>query len=501
MRTYDSRPKAIAANNSHQPVLAALAAAIIIFMLPGLTAAASTANAVDSLVSLAATLAQDKVLKGSDGTVAVRISLATARLPNDLQRAPQPVDLVVVLDRSGSMQGAKIDDARQAVLQLIERLGPADRLALVVYSNSAETLHSLAPMDRHHRRRLAASVNRIYADGGTNLGGGLDLGLSILHRTPGRERQRKVILISDGLANQGITDPTALATMASSAAEHGWSVTTIGVGHDFNELLMTSIADHGAGRYYFLEEPGVMAHVFEQEFLNTRRVAASGLEIRLQVGPGVQLLHAGGYPIRHQEGWTLVNPGDLFSGVERNLFLTFQVPTETERTIPLGGLEVHYRHDNAARVLRSPQTLKLTCVSDPRAVLSGIDKQTWSDQVVQEEYNRLRENVADALRKGEKEEALKQIQEYDARNQAINAAVGSAAVADNLQRALPALKSSVEETFSGPAPAVGASVLPMGFRRESFSCAHTAPVSDSASTPMVRNLYRVNGFPIYPTRT
>jgi Ca-activated chloride channel homolog len=278
----------------------------------------------------------------------------------------------------------------------------------------------------------------------------------LLQRTPAGGRQRKVILISDGLANLGVTDPQALGRMASGAMEQNFTISSVGVGNDFNEVLMTTIADNGAGRYYYLENPNAFAQVFEKELNAVRNVAASGLEIRVPLEHGLQLVHAGGYPVQVKEGYAVVHPGDLISGQERKLFLTFKVPTGREGEIHLGNFEVSGQHNGAPIHLRSREKLTLACVADKKAVLSSIDRDTWSDQVVQEDFNQLREAVADAVRKGEKEEAFKRIHAYEARTRAVNAAVGSAEVAKNLDQELPGLRQSVEETFAGPPAAVAA---------------------------------------------
>ena len=437
-------------------------------------------------VTVSADLVQDKVLAGSDGQVAVSLTLAAAEI-EQLDHAPvQHADLVIVLDRSGSMQGQKINDARQAVMQLVDRLTARDRLALVTYSNGVQTVSPLIAMDDDHRRQVKAAVQKIYSGGGTNLGGGLQEGIATLMQIPAAGRQRKVILISDGLANQGITDPLALGRMAGGAVEQNFTVSTVGVGYDFNEILMTTIADHGAGRYYFLENPNAFAEgfdipegrpvvgflarinrikgpevlvnafaeVFEKEFQSTRNVAASGLEIRVPLKNGVQLVHAGGYPVQIKDGHAIVHPGDLISGQQRKMFLTFKVPTDRERDIDLGHFDVSYQHNGENRNLHSRENLTLACVADKRDVIASIDQTAWGDQVVQDDFNQLKEEVADAIRKGEKDEALKQIHEYEKRTRAVNAAVGSAKVADNLDQELPSLRQSVEATFAGPPAAV-----------------------------------------------
>jgi Ca-activated chloride channel family protein len=405
-------------------------------------------------VSMAVSLVQDKVLKGSDGRVSVALTLTADEILRSDQPPPQHVDLVVVLDRSGSMSGQKINDARRAVLRLIERLSGDDRLAVVAYSNGVSTVWPLTSMTDTHRSQAAAAVRQVYTGGGTNLGGGLSEGVSALMQTPARQRQRKLILLSDGLANQGITDPIALGNMAAGAAEHNFSVSTVGVGLDFNEIVMTTIADHGAGRYYFLEDPRTFARVFDKELQATRTVAASGLEIRIPQADGVRLVNAGGYPITAQGNVAVVRPGDLLSGQQRTLYLTFQVPTDKERSFDLGAFQARFMDNGVSRKLTHDAELKLACLVDQKAVMASIDKVGWGEQVVREDYSQLKEEVAEAIRLGRKDQALTRIQEYEARNRKVNASVGSAKVAENLDKDVNVLRQSVEDTFKGAPAAV-----------------------------------------------
>jgi Ca-activated chloride channel homolog len=405
-------------------------------------------------VSMTVNLVQDKVLKGSDGRVAVALTLAADEIVQPDQPTQQHADLVVILDRSGSMSGQKIHDARLAVLRLIERLTDKDRLAVVAYSNGANTVWPLTHMTDVHRSQAEAAVRQIFTGGGTNLGGGLSEGISALMQVPARERQRKLILISDGLANQGITDPIALGNMAAGAAEHNFTVSTVGVGLDFNEILMTTLADHGAGRYYFLEDPRTFAQVFDKELQATRTVAASGLEIHIPQTDGMRLVNAGGYPITTQGKVAVVRPGDLLSGQQRTLYLTFQVPTDKERSFHLGAFQARFLDNGAPRELTQDTGLSLACLADQEAVLGSIDKAGWGEQVVKEDYSQLKEEVADAIRLGRKQHALTKIQEYEDRNRKINAAVGSSEVAKNLDEDVNMLRQSVKDTFTGAPAAV-----------------------------------------------
>jgi Ca-activated chloride channel family protein len=410
--------------------------------------------AAPGAVSVRGDLVQDKILSGSDGKLSVSLTLTAIDVEPTASKPIQHADLVIVMDRSGSMKGQKINDARQAVLGLIDRLTAKDRLALVTYSNGVHIPFPLLPMDEHHRRQVKAAVGRITSAGGTNLGGGLSQGIQTLLQTPSKGRQRKVILISDGLANRGVTDPNALGTIASDAVEHNFSVSTVGVGYDFNEVLMTTIADHGAGRYYFLENPNAFAQVFEKEFQSTRNVAASSLELRIPLSDGIKLIHAGGYPIGYENGHAVVHPGDLLSGQERKLFLTYMIPTNKERDFDLGVFEVDYMSNGVAKRVVGNSGLTLACVADQKVVAASIDQAQWADQVIKEDYNQLKEEVAEAIRNGQKKAALVKIQEYEDHKRFVNAGVGSAKVSENLINDLPNLRQSVEETFAGAPAAV-----------------------------------------------
>lgn len=413
----------------------------------------SSASASSERLTIQATAVQDKILKGSDGRISIALTLKAADVPQSGNRAAEPADFVIVLDRSGSMAGQKLGDARLAVTQLIDRLSSEDRLALITYSNTVQTVSPLVGLTEAVRGGLKKAVSMVTAEGGTNLGAGLKQGIRTLVETPADSRRRRVILISDGLANIGIVDPVELGTMASNAAEHNFVVSTIGVGYDFNETLMTRLADQGAGRYYFLEDPARFAQVFEKEFHDTRNVAISGVEIMVPLGNGIRLLNAGGYPIRVQDGQALIQPGDLLSGQQRNLYLTFQAPTDREQELTIGTVEARFRHHGEPHKITIPRQLTVACVKSNTEVMASIDPPAWSARVLQEDYGQLKEGVAEAIAKGEKDAAMEQIREYESRNRSINATVGSALVDKNLSTDVQALRQSVEDTFRG-APAV-----------------------------------------------
>ncbi len=412
------------------------------------------ATGEDERVTVTTEVVQDKLLKGGDGRVTVALNLAAAQLPAGDHPLSPATDLVIVLDRSGSMQGRKLNDARLAITRLMNLLGPDDRLSLITYASDVRTLANLQPVDTANRERLRLSLMRVSAGGGTNLSGGLGRGIDLVRHTPPGGRQRRVILISDGLANQGITDPVALGRMAETALAHRFSISTVGVGLEFNEIVMTAIADRGAGNYRFLEDPHAFASVFEAELIATRQVAASDVAIRIPLNPGVRLTDAGGYPI-HMEGDTaVVHPGDLLSGQHRSFYLTFQVPATVEKEVVLGQLQMHYRHASRSHTVDSDRPMRVACVSDPTAVIASINRDAWEEQVVREDFSRLKEAVAADIRDGDAGRANARIHAYESRQSAINSVVGSAKVTHNLETEVTALRDQVDDTFAGAPAAV-----------------------------------------------
>jgi Ca-activated chloride channel family protein len=403
------------------------------------------------VVSLAARLVQDKVHMGGDGIVTLALTLGAGQTPDKEGEGRRPLDMVVVLDRSGSMaEAGKITNATQAILGLLSRLSDADRFALVSYSDHVQKHGGLLPMTPPNRAMLEGMVRGIQPSGATNLGAGLQEGIQLLTNAERSGRISRLILISDGLANRGVTDSSALGSMASAAGERGFAVSSIGVGLDFNEHLMTTIADRGSGNYYFIESAAAFAQVFETELRSSETVAASSVEVHVPLASGIALVHAAGYPIEIRDGVAVFRPGDLLSGQSRKLFLTLRVPTSDERTLDIGTLSVHFRSDEQFCSTSLPAPLRVTCVRDAGDALASINKAEWEEKVIREDYNRLREELAAAVKGGKREDAIKQIDAYAASQQAVNAAVGSEVVSGNLEKDVGALRRTVEDSFAGP---------------------------------------------------
>jgi len=363
-------------------------------------------------------------------------------------------DLVVVLDRSGSMQGAKLESARRALLHLLSGLGARDRFALLSYADGAQKHGDLLPVDELNRSRMASAVNGIFAGGATNLGAGLRAGIELITAAGSAGRPGRVILVSDGLANRGVTDPAALGQMAAAAAGSEFAVSAVGVGADFNEFLMTRIADRGAGSYYYLANPDAFAEVFQKEFQAAHAALASGIAVRLELPSGVRLTEAAGYPFTASGNTVVFYPGSLRPGQVRRLFLTFQVPTSQEKTVDLGRISARYTHDGAIHETALEKALTVACIDDEARVFSSIDPARWERKILTDDYNRLKQEVAADISAGSRDEAIKRIDAYESEQRALNSVVRSPGVSRNLEKDLGDIKKRVDETFRGAPAAV-----------------------------------------------
>jgi Ca-activated chloride channel family protein len=251
-----------------------------------------------------------------------------------------PMNLSVVLDRSGSMADeAKIEYAKKTLYALIGQLRDDGILSIVIYDNVIQVLR---PAQRVcDKRELKRLVEQVYPRGTTNLGGGMMEGLRQVERNLDKEYVNRVVLLSDGLANQGITDPGELQRIARRYRARSISLTTMGVGLDYNENLMVGLAASGGGNYYFIESPHSLASIFRKEFNLLSCVAAQNASVEMSLGRGVRLLDVIGCEYREEGDRYVVPLGDLYSNDRRELTVELGVPEGTGSLTVARGV-LHY---------------------------------------------------------------------------------------------------------------------------------------------------------------
>jgi Ca-activated chloride channel homolog len=230
-------------------------------------------------------------LPPSGGPFHLRFAMRSA--PNAPNARPR-LSVHLVLDTSGSMQGHPIAHARDAARAVVDQLHPTDDFSLVTFASEGHVRVEDGPVGPR-RNAIQSVISGIWADGGTNLGEGLERAYAqASKKSIPEDAVRVVLVVSDGRANEGITGSSQLSRMAVDAFQAGIQTSTFGVGVDYDGPLMSRIASDGAGGYYYLPASDQIATALTSELDKRLRPVATALEIRIRLRHGVELLHVYG---------------------------------------------------------------------------------------------------------------------------------------------------------------------------------------------------------------
>ncbi len=292
---------------------------------------AMTSPAIAGNVNITADLGQE-VISTKGGKVYLRLSLKALRRESSDRRTP--VNVALVLDRSGSMRGRRIEAAREAARQAISRLGRDDYVSLVAYNDGVDVLARAGRLDDHFG--LKAKIDRINAGGSTALHAGVSEGGRQVREYYSGRRVNRVILMSDGLANVGPSSPAELAKLGQELGSKGISVTTIGLGLSYNEDLMSRLALASDGNHAFAKTPDDLVEIFDQEFGDTLSIAAQDIEIIIECHEGFRPKRILGREAQIDGNRIKIKLNQLTGGSERYLI----VELETESGKPVGTTDV-----------------------------------------------------------------------------------------------------------------------------------------------------------------
>ncbi|MEO0811612.1 MAG: VWA domain-containing protein [Myxococcota bacterium] len=399
-------------------------------------------------VLLNAQLDRTKLMQNGDGTVRMQLTLTGEERSNDAPAMPS--DVIVVLDRSGSMTGEKWQQARAATQELIDQLGTNDRFSLVTYESGVRLEIPLARADRENRQRWRSIVSSLETAGGTNMSAGLDTAHRHLLERREANRSARMILISDGQANDGDSSVGGLSARARNAATSEYVLSTVGVGLGFNEELMTALANVGTGNFYFVRENVALAGVFKDEFESARTTVASGLAVRLTPPAGVRVEDAAGYVLERHNNEVVFRPGTLFAGQKRTIWVRYRVPTHAQSSAPvLGGVRADYSDRGTRKHTILENLPQLALVTQEDDFYKGINKDVWGEGVAVDQFNEVRLKVSTAIQRGDREEAERELRTYRSKSRAMNKRLGSAAV-DKSIAASSALEDDIAEAFTAP---------------------------------------------------
>jgi Ca-activated chloride channel family protein len=344
------------------------------------------------------------------GTVVRVLLTLTGEAPTSHQRPTIGVSLV--LDRSGSMAGPPLEAVREAAARAVERLHPTDVVGAVAFDDDVEELGGVDEVQRHVG--LAAQLRALMSRGNTNLSGGWLRGrqqmvdAAPLVRDAGSSR--RVVLLTDGHANVGITDRDLLVGLAKTAREQGITTSTVGVGDGYDDALLRAMADAGGGNSWYIERPDQALDVFAEELGALLSVAAQGVAVTLTLHDpvGMLLVHSDWPTVPGADSWRF-DLGDLYAAEPKPLLFELFVPAAAAGTdvaantvLPLATLTVR------ADVLTPDGGVEQRVVSLPVAATAALQDTVLPEverAVLLARSAKLREEAARAQRGGNARQA------------------------------------------------------------------------------------------------
>ena len=334
-------------------------------VLGGLVAMfATTSMASTPLISCKVELDRAVLPAGKGQTAVVKVSLNAVEMADGAKRAP--VNVAIVLDRSGSMSGDKIRNAKAATIEALKRLGPDDIFSVVTYNHAIETL---VPAQRATQvDAIIRQINRIKAEGDTALFGGVSQAAAEVRKHLGPERISRIVLLSDGRANVGPQSPEDLGRLGASLIKEGISVSSIGLGEDYNEDLMTQLAQRSDGNTYFVAESMDLARIFTSEFGDALNVIAKDIELVISFPESVHPIKVVGHDGRVRKDRVELRFNQIYGGQEKYAI----VEVSLDETV--AGVKKQIAQANV--------TYKDATSGKPFAVASAVDA-TYSDEADQ----------------------------------------------------------------------------------------------------------------------
>ena len=347
------------------------------------------------LLGLSAQLDQGALLQGAGEDRYLVIEVSAPELQGDVRR---PVHLSVVMDVSGSMAGrGKITSARTAAAALVDQLSPSDTFSLVTFSNKASVrLAQQGVTDSAAAHRL---ISGIEPAGGTNLYDGLLAGMEQL-KSDSLQGVKRVVILSDGMANIGVTDEGSLTRAAGSLIQQGVTVSALGLGLDYNEDLLGAMSDSGGGRYRFVDQADQLASMFREELQQMTAVAGREVALTVEVPGGVHVQEIYGYDASLTGDGFRVFLGDIHGGETRKVVARVHVPDGNLGEVGVATVHLSYVDPDKGEQANQLAKVAATVTPDNRVARRSVNAPA-AVSAVSARAGRLMDEGARAFDKGD----------------------------------------------------------------------------------------------------
>lgn len=347
---------------------------------------------------------------GQAQKMVIKVNLDVPAIPVEVSRPP--VNLTLVLDRSGSMSGNKIAKAREAAITALRRLEPQDLFSLVVYDHNVQTL--VPPQSAANTEWIESRIRSISTGGNTALYGAVSQGAAEIRKTLYGPYVHRVVLLSDGRANVGPSSPADLARLGAALIKEGISVSTIGIGTDFNEDLMSQLADRSDGNHYFVESSRDLPRIFDAELGDVLSVVARKVIIQVDCPNGVLPIRIIGREGRIRGNRVEIHLNQLYGGQEKYVLIEVMVePGREDEIMKIADARCSYENTLTNERESSVAAAQVRFSKRQEEVRRSASK-TVQKALVENEMAEARDKALDLYNAGRKDEAVQQLKERSA---------------------------------------------------------------------------------------
>ena len=334
-----------------------------------------------------------------------------------------PLNLALVVDRSGSMSGDRIEKAREAAIMAVEVLGENDTLSIIAYDSGVDVIVPATKIK--NKKEIIQKINKqLTPRGATALFAGLSKGIGEASKNLDPNKVNRIILLSDGQANVGPTSTKELSELAKIAAQKGIAVSTFGIGNDYNEDLMTAISNYSDGNHAYVANVQDLELIMEKEFKDSMSVAAQNFEIIIELKEGAKPIRLLGRDGEIRDNKITVNMNQVYANQEKHVLLELEpMAGSLDEEKLLANVDVRYTNAVTKQAQEYKMPVNISYTDSQEFVADSVQEDVLVESIVQK-IAMDQEKAAELIQEGKFEESKDVLEFGDGATSALRYATG-----------------------------------------------------------------------------